>query len=118
MAKHMVTCMSCGRQFDSNRGGRYYPAYSRYQCLQCFKAQKKVKGAGPREAGFISPKSRWVALFLCLFLGFFGAHQFYVGNKKMGVLYLFTVGLFMIGWIVDIFRIHLGKFRDGSGRYL
>ena len=28
-----------------------------------------------------SPKSKTVALLLCIFLGFFGVHRFYVGNK-------------------------------------
>ena len=47
------------------------------------------------------PKNKWVAFFLCLFFGFFGAHKFYEGKIGMGILYLFTLGLFGIGWIVD-----------------
>lgn len=46
-------------------------------------------------------RNKWVAFFLCLFLGFFGAHKFYEGKGGMGVLYLFTGGLFGIGWLVD-----------------
>lgn len=30
--------------------------------------------------GFGKPKDKWVAFFLCLFLGPFGAHKFYEGN--------------------------------------
>ena len=45
-------------------------------------------------------------LFLvCLFLGFFGGHYFAIGKVKRGVLYLFTAGLFGIGWIYDLIRI-------------
>lgn len=49
----------------------------------------------------IRAKNKWVAFFLCLFLGFLGAHKFYEGKGGMGVLYLFTFGLFGIGWFVD-----------------
>jgi len=38
----------------------------------------------------------------CLFLGMFGAHKFYRGKIGLGFLYLFTFGLFGIGWIIDI----------------
>lgn len=48
-------------------------------------------------------KNKWVAFFLCLFLGYFGAHKFYEGKIGMGVLYLLTFGLVGIGWIVDCF---------------
>lgn len=41
--------------------------------------------------------------FLCIFLGFTGAHRFYRGEIGMGFLYLFTLGLLGIGWIHDIF---------------
>lgn len=62
-----------------------------------------------------SDKSKTTALLLCIFLGFFGVHQFYVGKIGKGLLYLFTAGIFGIGWIVDIFRILTGGFRDNVG---
>lgn len=39
--------------------------------------------------------------FVCLFLGFLGIHKFIEKKTGMGVLYIFTVGLFGIGWIYD-----------------
>ncbi len=48
-----------------------------------------------------TPRNKWVAFFLCLFLGLVGAHKFYEGKAGMGVLYIFTVGLFGIGWFAD-----------------
>ena len=53
-------------------------------------------------------KQKWVALLLCIFLGMFGVHKFYEGKIVMGVLYLLTVGLFGIGWLIDIILL-LGK---------
>lgn len=46
-------------------------------------------------------KNKWVALLLCLFLGFFGIHKFYEGKILLGIVYLCTFGLFGIGWFVD-----------------
>ena len=51
---------------------------------------------------------KWVAFFLALFLGGFGAHKFYEGKIGMGILYLLTGGLCAIGVIVDLIKI-LGK---------
>lgn len=69
------------------------------------------KGSKPT----VSPKSKIIALCLAILLGYFGAHQFYAGKTNMGWLYLFTVGLFGIGWIVDIVRICTGTFKDING---
>lgn len=47
------------------------------------------------------PKNKWTAFFLCLFLGYLGIHKFYEGRIGLGILYLFTCGLFGIGWLID-----------------
>ena len=62
-----------------------------------------------------SDKKKSTALILCICLGWFGAHYFYVGRWGRGFLYMFTVGLFMIGWIADIIKICLGSFTDNVG---
>lgn len=41
-------------------------------------------------------------LVLCIFLGILGVHKFYEGKTGLGLVYLFTGGLFGIGWIIDI----------------
>lgn len=53
----------------------------------------------------VKVKNKWVSFFLCLFLGYFGAHKFYEGKIGSGILYCFTLGLFGIGWIIDIFNL-------------
>lgn len=50
-------------------------------------------------------KNKWVAFLLCLFLGEFGAHKFYERKYLLGVLYIFTFGLFGIGWLVDVIAL-------------
>ena len=52
-------------------------------------------------------KNKWVSWILCVFLGFLGAHKFYEGKTGEGFLYLFTIGLCGVGWIVDIFILLL-----------
>lgn len=50
-------------------------------------------------------KNPIVELLLCIFLGYFGVHKFYVGKKGMGILYLLTVGLCGLGWLYDVVAI-------------
>lgn len=38
-------------------------------------------------------------------LGFMGAHRFYYGRPISGTIWFFTLGLFFIGWIIDLFLI-------------
>jgi len=48
--------------------------------------------------------SKTIGYILWIF-GFMGAHRFYYGKKLTGILWFFTLGLFFIGWIVDLFLI-------------
>lgn len=46
----------------------------------------------------------WTDFLICLFLGWLGVHKFKERKIFMGVLYLFTFGLFGIGWAYDSIR--------------
>lgn len=43
----------------------------------------------------------WVRFIICLVFGYLGIHKFMEKKIGMGVLYLFTMGLFGFGWIFD-----------------
>lgn len=47
--------------------------------------------------------------FVCLFLGWSGAHKFIEKKTKIGLLYLCTLGLFGMGWIVDCVKYFTNK---------
>ena len=50
-------------------------------------------------------KSKGTAYLLWFFLGVFGAHKFYLGKIGIGVVYLFSFGIFGIGWLIDLFTL-------------
>lgn len=62
-----------------------------------------------------SEKSRWLAFFLCLFLGGLGIHRFYLGKPLTGIIWFFTGGLFIIGWVYDGVNLFLNNVKDGRG---
>ena len=59
-------------------------------------------------------KKKWTTFFLCLFLGWFGIHRFYVGKTGTGILWAMTFGCFYFGWIIDCITILAGRFKDGN----
>jgi len=55
--------------------------------------------------------------YLLWLFGFTGAHRFYYGRPVSGTIYFFTLGLFLIGWLVDLFLIP-GMDRDADLRFI
>ena len=43
--------------------------------------------------------------YLLWIFGFTGSHRFYFGKPVSGTIWFFTAGLFLIGWIIDLFLI-------------
>lgn len=84
------------------------PAYTQYQ--------QSALAASPENAR--SNKSRGVAAVLCFFFGTLGIHRFYVGKIGTGLIWLFTLGFFGIGDIVDFIMIICGSFKDSEGKKL
>ena len=49
------------------------------------------------------PKNKWISLALCIFT--VCGHKFYEEKIGIGILYLFTGGIFGIGYIIDIITL-------------
>lgn len=59
--------------------------------------------------------SKTIGYLLWIF-GFFGAHRFYYGRPVTGIIWFFTGGLLLIGWLVDLFLIP-GMDREADYRF-
>ena len=94
--------------------------YSAQELLLADMAMNKKNG-GPSavDLGLMMPKKssckKSTALILCLLFGWMGAHQYYVGNSKKGMLYVMTMGLFFVGVLMDAVAIYQGDFKDSKG---
>ena len=58
------------------------------------------------------------AFLLCWFLGFFGAHRFYVGKTGTAILQILTIGGLGVWTLVDFIMIIIGKFKDKDSKTL
>lgn len=95
VAVEAVMCPKCGRQLEELK-------------TEEGKSNPQIIINNPNKINTIGAKrqcNKLVALLLCIFLGVLGGHKFYEGKIGMGVLYIFTGGLFCIGVIVDFIII-------------
>ena len=97
----MKYCAQCGAQLVDEA----------VVCPQCGCPVQPQRSIDPNA----SPKSRLIALLLCVFVGGLGIHRFYVGKIGTGVLWLLTAGCFGIGALVDLIMIACGTFTDSDG---
>lgn len=112
--KEKKYCKHCGEQIDKD-------------CVICPKCGKQVEelndpnkniiinnnnnvsASASASASITAPvyvgkaKNKWISLLLCIFT--VCGHKFYEGKIGMGIIYLLTVGLFGIGWIIDIIKL-------------
>lgn len=103
-------CQNCGQKIDDNA----------VVCVHCGVATGK-----PAAVSNNTGKSWVVALLLCLFLGGFGAHRFYVGKTVSGITMLLIT--LLLGWLgigllitgiwafVDFIMICLNTFTTTDG---
>ena len=98
IAADAVICPKCGRQVEEVKSDRTGNVI--------INNNNSVNNSAGIRYGHCCNK--WVALLLCLFFGFIGAHKFYEGKIGTGLLYIITFGVFGLGWLIDVFNI-LGK---------
>jgi len=138
-------CPKCGVYQNKRSGTTAVDVY----CTSCGKVIKKEASVCPfcgvrQDDGTSGEKNKTTALLLCIFLGIFGAHRFYVGKigSAIGMLALLIVSVcgslgadtegsieatmvagflllgFLVWWIIDIVMIGNGSFKDSMGNPL
>ncbi len=94
-----VICIKCGRQVEEiKRSGNDQIIINNNNTVTASASATAVAGGYGGKA-----KNKWIALALCIFT--FCGHKFYEGKIGMGILYLFTCGLFGIGYVIDIISL-------------
>ena len=89
-----VVCTHCGCQVEEVK-------HSEQPSIVINNANTNTNTNVNAAALGVRAKNKWVSFLLCLLLGYIGAHKFYEGKIGIGILYLFTLGLFGIGWFID-----------------
>ena len=60
---------------------------------------------GERYVPHQKKKQKWLAIVLCVTFGYLGAHRFYEGKKRSGIVYLCSLGLLFFGVIYDFIQL-------------
>lgn len=100
-----VICIACGRQVEELRQAQNVNPtviVNNNNVNNNVNNNNNNNNVNNNSGGYRREKNKWVAVLLCLFLGAIGVHKFYEGKIGMGILYIFTVGIFGIGIIIDL----------------
>lgn len=97
-----VKCPICGIGLVSAAEVSGQKASPASEVLHSADEVEKIKWNTACEQFYESTRT---AFLLCLFLGFFGVHRFYQNKIGTGILWLFTCGGFVAGWIVDLINL-------------
>jgi TM2 domain-containing membrane protein YozV len=65
---------------------------------------RKIRYGGAAMRPITDTHSKTIGYILWIF-GFTGSHRFYYGKPISGTIYLLTLGLLGIGWLIDLFLI-------------
>ncbi len=109
----MPICKNCHRtisKFDKDMCpycGTENPIEDNYQTKDVTSFIKATKTNG----GLYKSKSRKIAGFLCLFLGAFGIHNFFLGFVKKGILEFLFTSIF-VGGIGSLLFLFVNPFKN------
>nr|DAY58535.1 MAG TPA: TM2 domain [Caudoviricetes sp.] len=81
-------CVNCGKELSND--AKFCPECGQQTGVQPQQQAQTVIIQMPRQ-----PKSRAIAVVLCVFFGYLGLHKFYLGSNKTGFLFL-TGGIIAI----------------------
>ena len=93
-----------------------YIIFSNFFLVPAIAFDKFIKVRQSERDDISSDKSWGVLFLLCFFFWHLGLHRFYAGKKTSGLVYLFTMGCFGFGYVIDLILILSGKFTDQVGR--
>lgn len=100
IAKKAVVCPHCGCEVGERSAA---PVAQPSIVINNSNQNQQTMNAGAVHGG--KAKNKWVALLLCFFLGWCGAHKFYEEQIGTGILYLCTFGLFGIGSLINFIQL-------------
>lgn len=99
IAEEAILCTHCGRQVEQLKSEQPQVVINNANTNTNTNVNKNM------GTGYGGAKNKWIALLLCIFLGFLGAHKFYEGKILLGIVYLFTFGFFGLGVFIDFFSL-------------
>lgn len=79
-------------------------AKTRTQTQKVAKTTNNFSAPSPQNSNNGGNNMPWLKFIICVFFGYLGVHKFMEKKIGMGILYLFTIGLFGFGWIYDCIK--------------
>lgn len=127
MLENASYCVNCG--VSRGKGDNYCPSCgkSTNKCAEvCINCGVRLKSRISFDTNHGLYKNKLIAILLCIFVGCFGIHRFYLGDNNKGFIILaltlggfLTLGItsFIAGiWvIIDLILIILDKIPDSNG---
>ena len=98
-----VICTTCGRQVEEIKTAQ--PSTPNIVINNANSNTNTNTNTNVVNCAMGRAKNKWVAILLCVFLGYLGGHKFYEGKFGMGLVYMFTCGLFFIGIVIDFLAL-------------
>ena len=111
MKIYKFKCKSCGATRYEKIGEHTYKCqYCGYKEEVFFEKDfepevEEVEEESPSPVEYKIPKYSLIKMIMCILFGYIGVHKFMEGKIVTGIIYMFTSGLFGIGYIVDLIII-------------